>query len=74
MEEKNKKKHSWPLYIFLTIITFLLIMILVVIFYFCSLCYGWASYSLMKNGYMIENEIYDNAISNTTIDSNNTVD
>ena len=74
MEDKNKKKRSWPLYTFLTVIIFLLFMILISIFYFCSVFYTWAQYSLEQDGYFVQNEIYDNTIVNSTPSINNTVD
>jgi len=79
MEEKKKKeKHSWPIYVFLTIIIFLLFMILVSIYYFCSVFYSWAQYSLEQEGYFVQegsyNNTIENAIINTTPIINTTVD
>ena len=66
-EKKKKEKRNWPIYGFLTIIIFLLFMILVSIYYFCSVFYSWAQYSLHKDGYYAQNETYDNTIGNEII-------
>jgi len=67
MEQKKKEKRSWPLYIFLTIIIVLLFMILIAIYYFCSVFYSWAGYSLQQAGHIIQDESYNNAIGNEII-------
>jgi len=74
MEEKRKEKRNWPIYAFLTMIMFLLIMILFSIYYFCSVFYSWAQYSLEKDGYFVQEESYDNTMINSTTSVNNAVD
>lgn len=74
MDEKKKGKHSWPLYAFLTIIIFLLFMILISIYYFCSVFYSWAQYSLEQDGYFVQEESFNNTIVNSTPSINNIVE
>jgi len=64
MEQKKKEKRIWPIYAFLTIIVFLLFMILISIYYFCSVFYSWAQYDIQNNGYLVQDESYDNTIGN----------
>ena len=73
MEMKNKEKRSWPLYAFLIIIVFLLIMILFSIYYFCSVVYTWAQYSLQQDGYFVQSETGNEIIINNNVGDNTTI-